>query len=246
MRKIYQVIFTLIISLWMVQAAVAAELKIAVGLALPPYIIEGSNTGIEVDIVQQALLESGNTIKLVYLPFVRVPVSLTDGTADAALTINESSGIKNIFYSDSHISYQNVAVSLKSKNLKIGSVADLSKVSVVAFQNATKYLGSGFADMAKGNSKYSELGIQDSQVKMLFAGRADVVVMDINIFKYFRQKVNSKDADVNQEIVIHEIFAPTAYKVGFKDKALCEKFNAGLKKLKSSGKYGTIWKKYIK
>ena len=246
MRKIVHLINALVFSFFITNVVFATEVKVAVGLALPPYVIEESNNGIEVDILRQSLLYSGNTIKLFYLPFARVPWSMRMGHTEAALTINESSALKDVCYSDSHISYQNVAVSLKSRNIKADSLEDLSSLSIVAFQNATKYLGPDFAAMAKGNEQYVELAHQESQVKMLFSGRADVVVMDINIFKYFRKQVQGMGENVGAEITLHEIFPPTPYRVAFKSKALCEAFNEGLKKLKSEGKYNSIVEKYIK
>ena len=246
MKKTIRLILASALSLFMVNATVAAEVKVAVGLALPPYIIEESNNGIEVDILRQSLLYSGNTVKLVFLPFVRVPWSIGVGHADAALTVNESSAVKDVCYSDSHISYQNVAVSLKSRNIKVTSLADLSNLSVVAFQNATTYMGADFAAMARNNGKYVECAHQDGQVKMLFSMRADVVIIDINIFKYLRQQLQAMGDNVSAEVAIHEIFAPTPYRVAFKSKALCDAFNDGLKKLKSDGKYNAIVEKYIK
>jgi len=224
--------------------AAGRELKVAVGLALPPYIIQDTGVGIEVDIVRQALAEAGYTVKLIFVPMARIKVALSDGTADAALTITEASGVTSAFYSDSHVTYKNVVITLKSRALKVTGVADLAKLDLVAFQDALLYLGSDYAAMAKGNAKYSEIADQQSQVKMLFAARADAIVMDVNIYKYFRKMI--KDIDVSQDVVIHEIFAPSNYKVGFKEKAVCDLFNAGLKKLKSSGKYDTIISAYIK
>ena len=246
MKKTIRLILASALSLFMVNATVAAEVKVAVGLALPPYVVEESNNGIEVDILRQSLLYSGNTIKLFFLPFARVPWSIGSGYADAALTINESSALKDVCYSDSHISYQNVAVSLKSRNIKVTSLADLSNLSVVAFQNATTYMGADFAAMARNNGKYVEFAHQDGQVKMLFSMRADVVIIDINIFKYLRQQLQAMGDNVSAEVAIHEIFAPTPYRVAFKSKALCDAFNDGLKKLKSDGKYNAIVEKYIK
>lgn len=238
-----KLVFT-VLAVLLAQVCVAKELKVAVGLSLPPYIIQDSDNGMEVDILRQALADSGNTAKLVYVPFIRVPTSLSDGTAEAALTVNEAREIKDVVYSDSHITYQNVAIMLKSNPLKVASIADLGKVSVVAFQDATKYLGPEFAAMAKTNSKYAEQGKQELQVKMLFGKRTDIIVTDINIYKYFKQSI--KDMDTSAEISIIELFPPTNYKVAFKDKAVCDLFNAGLKKLKENGQYDAILNKYTK
>ena len=197
----------------------------------------------ETEIIRSSLPE-GTKIKLVYLPFARLKVSLSDGAADAITPVNDSAGIKGAFYSSSHITYQNVVVSLKSRSLKIGSIADLGKLRIIAFQDATVYLGKDFASMAKINPHYHELADQKNQVKMLFANRADAIVMDINIYKYFKNQI--KDFDVSKEISIAEIFPSTFYKVGFNNKETADAFNIGLAKLKNSGKYAAIINKYTK
>lgn len=227
----------------MAHAATAQELKLGVGLSLPPYVLQEADTGIEPEIVR-ASMPAGSSVKLIYLPFARIKVSLSDGTADAITPVNESAGIKDAFYSDSHVTYQNVAVSLKSRGLKIASAADLGKLRVVAFQDATVYLGKDYAAMAKASSSYNEMAAQDNQVRQLFSDRADVIVMDINIFKYFKNKI--KDMDVSKDVSIAEIFPATEYKVAFKNKESVAAFNAGLAKLKSSGKYAEIINKYTK
>jgi hypothetical protein len=49
-------------------------------------------------------------------------------------TVNESSGMQNAHDSNSHVTYQNVVISLKSRGLKINTIADLAKLSVTGFQ----------------------------------------------------------------------------------------------------------------
>lgn len=241
MRLVFSAVLALVV--FHPVAVSAQDFSVGVGMALPPYIIQESSSGIELEILRQALPASYN-IKLVYLPFARLKVSLTDGTTDAVTPVNESAGIKNAFYSDSHIKYQNVAITLKSRGLKINSISDLSKLRIVAFQDATLYLGPDYAAMAKANAGYSEFSAQENQVKMLFSERTDAIVMDINIYKYFKSQI--KDVDVSKEISIAEIFQPTDYKVAFKNKESATNFNAGLAKLKNSGAYAAILNKYTK
>ena len=138
----------------------AKELRVAVGLALPPYVFSDTDTGMELDVVQAVFENMGHTIKPVYVPFARVVKHLEEGRVDGAITINENSGIKNVFYTDSHITYQNVAVTLQSKEYQIDKVSDLGEYKILAFQNATKYLGDQFAKMATNNSKYKEIAKQ--------------------------------------------------------------------------------------
>ena len=244
MQKKYFVLCVVLLAAVTMTAGAQTTLKAAVGLSLPPYIIQGSDTGVDADIVRQSLKAANYDLKLVYVPFARVAVSLANKSVDCAFPINEGAGVTGVFYSDSHISYQNVAVGLKSKGLKIASVADLKSLRVVAFGDAGAYLGADFAAMTKTNKNYSEIADQESQVKLLFKERADVLVMDVNIFKYFRQ--NIKDMNVDADVVIYPLFPPTAYKVAFTNKDICDKFNAGLKAIKASGKYDQIFKSYIK
>lgn len=234
----------IVISLFILLSAITAHAKditLVAGLSLPPYIIQESNSGIEYDIINEALAAKGHKLTIEYVPFVRLIVDYKKH--DGAITINESSGATGE-YSDVVVTYKNYAISLKDKGVNVATIQDLKDKKIVAFQNATKYLGDEYAAVAKGNKKYSEQGKQDLQVKMLYSGRADLIVSDINIFKYFRKNV--KDLDTTAEITLHEIFAGVDYKALFNDGAIRDDFNAGLKQIKESGRYDEIINSYIK
>ena len=175
----------------------AKDVTLVAGLSLPPYIIQESNSGIEYDIIKEALAAKGHKLTIKYVPFVRLIVDYKK--YDGAITINESSGATGE-YSDVVVTYKNYAISLKDKGVAVANIQDLKDKKIVAFQNATKYLGDEYAAVAKGNSKYSEQGKQDLQVKMLYSGRADLIVSDINIFKYFRKA--TKGVDTTAEITL--------------------------------------------
>ena len=234
--------FVVVLSILSAPAA-AKEVTVAVGLSLPPYVIQESNAGMELDVVSQALADAGHTIKPLYLPFARVPVAMQDGSADAAITVSESSGIKAAF-SDSHITYQNFAISLSKNALKIGKIEDLGAYSIAAFQNAKLYLGDKYKAMADANKRHNELSQQVKQNLLLYSGRADVVVGDRNIFKYYNKYAKNEGADIAQEVTYHEVFPPTPYKVAFKDQAIRDSFNAALKKMRADGRYDAIMQKY--
>lgn len=69
------------------------ELTLAVGLTIPPYNIPETNSGIELDIVREALKAKGYSIKPKYVPFARRNLELSNREADGVLTINTDSGI---------------------------------------------------------------------------------------------------------------------------------------------------------
>ncbi len=220
------------------------EIKIAVGLALPPYVIQESNSGMELDIVREVLNNQGYTMIPKYVRYARVPRALSGGKVRGAITILEASGVKNVHYSDSHIMYQNVAISLKKNNYAIAQISDLSNKKIVAFQQATRYLGAEFLEITKTCPAYEEKARQQAQILRLFKNRTQVIVLDINIFKYYRE--NTKGIDSSQAVSIHEIFPKTRYKVAFVDSKIRDAFNIGLKQLKENGEYEGIMHKYIK
>lgn len=221
----------------------AKELKIAIGLSLPPYVFPDTDTGMELDVVQIIFEKLGYSIIPVYVPYARVLTHLKGNIVQGAMTINESSGVKDVFYTDSHITYQNVAVSLTSNNFEINNISELEQYTVLAFQNATKYLGSDFFDMSNNNPLYKETAKQQSQVPMLYLKRYQLVVLDINIFKYYRK--NNKNYDFSLPITYHQLFPKTEYKLALTNKDLRDKFNIELLKLKESGQYNEIMSFYV-
>lgn len=219
------------------------EIRTAIGDSLPPYVFKSSNSGIEYDIIKEALAYKGHVLVPVYVPFARTPSFLQTGKADAAATILDAYEESSFFYSDSHISYQNVAITLKERNLKIDTISDLSGKKILAFQKANIYLGSEFAKYCSAPSIYSEIANQETQIGMLYKNRVDVIVMDIYIFYYYKKM--TKLFKTEKPIVVHKIFTPTNYKVAFTEKSVRNDFNEGLAALKASGKYDMIFKKYL-
>ena len=59
---------------------------------LPPYVIQESNNGIEVDIVRSILEKAGYSLELDYVPFARLADNLAAKRDDCVLTINDSLG----------------------------------------------------------------------------------------------------------------------------------------------------------
>ena len=135
--------------------------------------------------------------------------------------------------------------SRKSRGLSIRSVADLKDKSVIAFQNADRYLGQEFGRMAAGNRQYKEMAQQEAQTHMLLLGRIDVAVMDESIFRYYRQKlIAERKAEQAQEYVGHDIFPPTPYKAAFVDRKIRDNFNRAIAVMRKDGRYEAIYRKY--
>ncbi len=121
-------------------------------------------------------------------------------------------------------------------------------MKVAAFQNATKFIGGSFSTTFKGSASYVEIADQQSQISLLFSGRVDALVMDVNIFKHLlaiQRRKNSRPEIFNKKFVIHFLFAPRAYIAGFKDKQLCQEFDQGIKAIMTDGSYEKIIDSYL-
>lgn len=223
----------------------AAEIDMAVGRSLPPYVIVEEWRGLEYDIVKEALAQEGHTLKPRFMALARVQKELESGLTDAAMTMHPDLGIRGVHLSDSHVTYRNYAITLARRDLRIDRVEDLAGKSVVAFQNAQVYLGPAFKAAIEANPRYREEAKQAVQPMLLFLDRIDVVVADRNIFGWFSEDADVKTkTDTTQPVRFHPIFPPNHYHVAFRDPALRDSFNRGLKALKASGAYDRIVARY--
>jgi len=221
----------------------AKTLRIAIGLSIPPYVIEHENRGIEYDILKEILESQGYEMEPVFVPLGRTLHLLKHGKVDGSM----STGLKGLpgCYTDPHITYWNFAISLKSEKLEINSVQDLRHKRVISFQNAKNYLGAEFHEMAKVNKRYTEIADQSIQSKLLFLRRVDVVVADRFIFEWYRKDPEVKKfVDTSQGVVHHRLFEPSSFSAVFKSDEVCLAFNKGLKQMKASGRYEEIIASY--
>lgn len=231
----------------------ARELRAAVGFALPPYVIRDAGRGLEVDIIREALAEVGHTVKFVYLPNLRLPVEYGQGNVDCVVSnvaydLGLDSGRRG-YPSNTTLSYQNFAITLKSSGISIDSIADLATRRVLAFNNAVKYLGEEFSDVVARNPEYAELADQSLQVRMLYSGRVQVVVSDKRIFQWWHKKLLGAagivDRAYSQEADFHPVFPPAHRHVTFASPEDRDAFNEGLARIKASGRFEAIVQSYV-
>lgn len=220
------------------------ELKVGMGLAKPPYIMKPGESGLEYEIADKALALAGYKMMPQYFPQARALGLMQAGQLDAMLGVTEGIGGHG-FFSNTYIVYQNVAVTLTSRHISLSRIEDLADYSVAAFQNARFVLGDRFNAVVGKHHDYTEHPQQITQNRLLYTGRVDVVVGDRLIFHYFNNEVEKK-IDTSQPVTFHQIFPPSPRQVVFQDKAVRDKFNAGLKMLKQDGTYAAILLKYQK
>jgi len=149
----------------------------------------------------------------------------------------------DVYLSDPYVIYQNVAVSLSSSDFKIDDIRDLNNKTISAFQNASLFLGDFYKELSRGAPYYEEVADQNKQMRHLFEQRVEVVIADVNIYKYFIKAHQS--GIFNKGTTVHRIFAERPYVIGFRDKAMRDQFSLGLMALKHSGRFQEILDKYI-
>lgn len=221
----------------------AQTLTIGIGLSKPPYVIQEKNAGAEYEIIERALNIAGYKMKPRYMPLLRITHELNGGAIDAGMNMRAHMAIDG-FFSDVVMTYQNFAVTKADSPLNLKTIADLSDKSLVAFQNAHKLLGAEFTKAVKDNKKYAEIANQALQVKMLAAGRVQIVVADFRIFLHFKKQMEL-EMDKTLDVKFHRLFNPTPYRVAFRNRIIRDKFDQGIAILRETGEYDRILAKYI-
>ena len=220
----------------------AKQQLVIAGWEKPPYIIASQDSGYEIELISQVLARLDQQISMLYVPYGRTYETYKREQADIALTLTSRSGVPDELLSIPYVSYQNVAISLKKSHLNLYTISQLKELSVIAFQSASKVLGSEFGQAVKDNMLYLELPDQGRQVEMLFHGSVDVVVMDINIFNYFSSRIFGESQ--MDKVVVHAFFPPTHYSAAFRDARLLQDFNREFVEFKHSEAYRLLGQKY--
>jgi len=226
-------------------SALADNITMTFGDSTPPYAFADTQGGLEVDIVREALALRGHTLKPVFVPAARVQHQFKHGLVDAA-SKDTSGQLQAIgaLYGDASMEYHDVLISLASRELEITQPADLDGLSVIAFQNAWKVY-SDWLQAVKDKGFYEETPDQTVQVKALLSGRADVAVADRYIFNYLATEMAAQTTDALPTLKYTSFAPPLVVRPVFSNEQVRDDFNAGLRQLRSSGRYEKIFDEYL-
>ncbi|WP_230369707.1 substrate-binding periplasmic protein [Paludibacterium denitrificans] len=161
--------------------AAGAPLRLAVGMAKPPYVEGNGSRGLEVDIVLAALREAGISVQVQQMPQARGLQSVLNGNVDAMITLVPNAA-PSLYFSRPVVQYRNRAITLASSHITLNYLSDLSHYRVASFQNATYLLGYGFSKAVESAPFYAEYADQETLNRLLFNKRVDVVVGDEWVF----------------------------------------------------------------
>jgi len=241
--------FLLLILLWIPSLLLsAAEVKMAFGEKIPPFSFPATDSGIEVEVIGEALAYRGHELKPEYYPFVRIPVAFLAHTVDAAMTdLGLDMKQEGAFHGDPAVIYDNVFITLKERKITIKKPEDLQGLSKIAFHGAAKRYPL-WLEKAQQDNLYTEQNNQSLQMLTLDKQGYDVVLSDRNIFNYFALHLQREKGFNPKPVEDHHFVElnPMDYRPIFWDEHIRDDFNAGLKHLKETSRYQEIYDKYLK
>lgn len=225
----------------------AADVHMAFGEKIPPFCFPETDTGIELDVMREALAYRGHVLVPQYYSFARIPVAFKAGDVEAAMTdLGEDMAAWGAFYGDPAVFYDNVFFTLTERKLTIRTPQDLQGLSVLSFPGGAKRYPE-WLDGVKKAGRYFEQNDQALQVLTLDRGRYDVILSDRNIFHYFTLQLKLNRSFKPKHVSTHEFVKlnPMDYRPIFRDKKVRDDFNAGLRHLKENGRFEAIYQKYL-
>ena len=252
MKFLVKVIFLLVVDSLISTKAFCTEndpITLLSGISRPPFIIAEDNKGMQIEIIKAAFANSNTQVNFMYFPMIRQVEVYKKRNIEGLITLSESDNELGLYLSKPYISYENVVITLASNNFDINQISDLSKVSVAAFQSATKFFGDKFNYIFEDSSSYVELENQKSQLALLFTKRVDAIVIDINIFKHLLILMRKEKEDnnfYNEKIVVHQLFEKADYVAGFTKEKHQKSFDKGIAEIKANGNYQKIMDSYLK
>lgn len=222
------------------------ELTIVFGVYRPPYIFEKRNVGLDYDLAEAALKNSGYSIKAIHSPNNRALKEIEMGKVDGVIGFASQPDRENLYHSKPIISYDNVVITKKASGITIEKAEDLKKARFLSFSNARNYLGAEYLKMVKDVRYDTEISNQEDQNRMFWQGKVQAIILDINIFRYYRNSLKDK-FNTSEEVIVHRIFSAKSNErvAVFKSKVVRDQFNQGLQELKASGTYQKIFDRYI-
>lgn len=245
-------LFLLLLSIFFSANICAAPLRVAFGENRPPYIFEKDQklSGIEFDIIKEALLLAGHTISYNKLPNKRLLMAISKMNYDVAVGLLEQP--PSPYYASEYMEVKNYAVSKASKGVKLTEIKDLIKYSVgawpLAWSNSGDEYKTMFAPDDKGNfsDNYSEPLNSETQNKMFWHDRFEIVITNKVTFQYYKKALASS-FNTSTDVIYYDLFQDNIkFRAVFKNEKIRDSFEDGLAQLRRNKRYLRIFQYYIK
>ncbi|MAZ89426.1 MAG: hypothetical protein CL693_17480 [Cellvibrionaceae bacterium] len=208
----------------------------------PPYMIQASDSGLDIDIPREALSRAGYEVDIRYMPLARAQLEVQSKRVDFMAPFF-SEEVEGLYLSEPHIMYRPTAFSLASNKFELNELNDLKRFRVQTFQGAKGYFGADYVNAIALSPHYEERPDMSKLVLSLVSGRTDVVVLDYHIFSYFW---NREIGDNNShQLRAHAIFTPVPAVTAFNNPDIRDQYNAALQATIRDGTHQKLVKKHL-
>lgn len=235
-------------------AALAQDkpIVIAFGMDREPYLFpKGTEQGLEIDIVKNALKIQGYQVQVKQLPQLALQTVLEDDIEVAGAAGTQTGQITGVHYSDVYINYENYVITRREDNFTINRLEDLKGKKIAIFSDGHNQLGKAFQSLfnpfgrAGHTPDFYEINNQKVQLNMFFNRDVDVVIIDKTVFSWYKKMVVPNLFD-DADFVFHDVLPQvTGYKLAFRDRLLRDQFNAGLHQMMETGRYQQLIDYYL-
>lgn len=243
MKRIISLVMALLLLIAFSGLASANKLIVATDTNFPPFEYKdpttGKHTGFDVELWDLIAKELGAEYELQPMDFNGIIPGLQSGQIDvgiAGMTIKPERA-KVVDFSDPYYN-AGLLILVKQDNKDITDVKSLAGKVV-----ATK-LGTTSEDFVKKNAKAKDVKLfpnNDAMFMELLTGGADAVVFDSPVIADFVRKTGKDSVKI-----VGPLYQGQSYGIGFpKGSKLVPQVNAALKKLKDSGAYKELYRKWL-
>ena len=229
------VLFLLFVS---IDASAQKPLSVAVNVG-PPwayYDNERGVVGIDVDIINSISQRLGYQAEFHLLVYNRLIEDFRNGKYDIASPAAFDTDIG--YLTSAYLPFEDVAVTLRSRNVKIDTINDLEGKSIVAYQTARDVLGSDFAGIIT-EDHYLEIADREAQLKLLANNRTDVVIGERRLLTYIMKQYYP-----DMKLAVHPVFEARPYGAIIKDEAIRDAFDKELQKMEATGELERIFNRW--
>ncbi|WP_317932442.1 transporter substrate-binding domain-containing protein [Halioxenophilus sp. WMMB6] len=233
--------------------AEAQPKKLVVGYALwPPFTLEderGQLSGVDIEILTQALADYDYSIEFQKLPFTRRLQGLSAGTVDvvnsATLTSDRAAYayFSEPYYSEKYQLYVRPEDHAKFANKSLNELLDQG--FQIGIERGSSYDDSFNTILANSDYRAQIHAVPSMQqnYRKLLSNRIDGFIHESSSFTY-QQAMNHNTMDVVPLLSSDEVYQHFMFSKISTNEQLLRDFNEGLKKLRESGEYTKIFQRH--
>lgn len=218
-------------------------LKVAFGYDKPPFVFGKTGAkGFEPDLFRAIMQPYGFRVQPVQMSkYYLEHILETPNDFNATSSISRQPDRDGIYYSKNFVFYENYVITPHDKHIVVRNIDDLTKINFVAWNGAWHDLGEKFQryfnpDNGLFKKSYHDNPSQKEDVQKFFAGKYDAIIIDKNIFRWYKTYF-----DNHTRYDYHAIFpGKKGYSSAFRSRKLRDLFDRGLKRILKDGTYERI------